>query len=334
MNRLALAVDVGGTKTFLRLVAQPEGPASREVVADARLENAGVATLDDVIARFLDGPAAAARGSPIGAACLGLAGPVVDGRCELTNLPWTVDAQALAARFDIGTVSMVNDFVVVAHGIDALGEGDIATIHAGREESGGPRVVVGAGTGLGVAFLPWDGTRHVVMPSEAGTIDFSPVNARQDGLLRYWRDRGVKLSHALLLSGRGIVRIAEFLLMSGHATGSPTFLEAFARDGAAAVTAFGLEGRDAAARAALDLFVDIYGQFTGNMALTSLATGGVYVAGGIAPKMAPLLTDGRFATAFLDRANFRPLLESMPVRLVMDERVGLLGAVEIAAAAL
>jgi glucokinase len=224
-------------------------------------------------------------------------------------------------------VCLVNDFAAAGLGIAHLRADDLLTLQAGVPVERGDRVVVGAGTGLGVAVLDWDDSGHEIHPSEAGHTDFAPVDPLQDQLLVHLRRQFPRVSCERVLSGAGLGYILAFLIESGGGTPSPA-LAAGMREGkaASAITELALAREDALAVRTLDLFVAAYGSFAGNMALVTLAHGGVYIAGGIAPKIAGKLADGDFMRAFTAKGRFRPLLESLPVHVVMNDQVGLYGA--------
>ena len=321
---LVLGADVGGTNTKLALARIGSGaPRLLEMRSYASREHA---TLEHVVETFLREAAQDAKG--VRAACFAVAGPVEHGRGKLTNLAWQPDEQVIAQHFGFPHTCVINDFAAAGIGIGQLAPTDLLTLQEGHAEEGGDRVVVGAGTGLGVALLEWSGTRYVVHASEAGHTDFAPNDALQDDLLAHVRREFPHVSYERILSGAGIARILAFLEASGAGATSPALKAAMARgDPARAITESALEGRDPVAMRALDVFVAAYGSFAGNMALTMLARGGVYIAGGIAPKIASKLADGTFRRAFAAKGRFRSLLESLPVHVVMNEHVGLYGAV-------
>jgi glucokinase len=325
-----LGADVGGTTTKIGL-ARVEG--SRPVLRHRSLyPSKDYGSLDDVIAAFLSEPAVVSFSASIAAACFAVAGPVENGRARLTNLPWRPAEDEVARRFRFPRVRLVNDFAAAGLGIEHLSGADLLTLQAGTPVEHGDRVVVGAGTGLGVALLDWDDTHYEVHPSEAGHTDFAPVDALQDGLLAHLRRRFPRVSYERVLSGKGLGYIFDFLVESGAGMPSAELGRA-AKDGDAArvISEFGLAGRDALAQQALDIFVSAYGSFAGNMALTMLAQGGVYIAGGIAPKIVGKLQDGTFIRSFTAKGRFYSFLESFPVHVVMNDHVGLYGALAEAA---
>lgn len=324
-RKILLAGDIGGTKTLLRLSEIADG--SRCVLLEKQFDSASYSDLNQMLAEFM-------RGLPpdsLHAACFGVAGPVAGNQASITNLPWLIEAAVIGAEFHIPHVRLINDFQAAAYGIDALDAGDLAVLQAGQAVTHGVRAVIGAGTGLGEGFMVWQGN-YEAMPSEGSHVDFAPVGALQTRLLDYLASRYGHVSYERLVSGPGLVNIYEFLRDSeGAASESPDLRLAMKQgDPAAAISRFALERRDSLASAALDLFVGIYGAEAGNLALKVLARGGVYIAGGIAPKILKKLQDGAFMRAFAAKGRFAELLSTLPVYVVLNPRVGLLGAERVA----
>lgn len=324
-RRYLLAADVGGTKTA---VALAEAGSPPRIIAQRVFASQGYPSLQSLVLEFLDDARAAAPEATPVAACFALAGPV-DGRFgTLTNLGWKVEADAMERQFRIERVKLVNDFAAAGRGIESLAPADIETLQAGQPVERGVRLVVGAGTGLGMCLITWQGSRYAVHASEAGHADFAPVNAVQDQLLLHLRREFGRVSYERVVSGPGLARIFSFLQASGSGTPSPELQKALQkRDGAAEVIAeFAAAREDPVAVRAVDIFVTAYGSFAGNMALAALARGGVFLAGGIAPKIASKLKDGVFMGAFGNKGRFSDLLATIPVHVVMNPQVGLLGA--------
>lgn len=330
---IVLAGDIGGTKCLLRLArVHAAGNGPHETLYEQRYTSAEFTRFEDLVRRFLH---EAHSREPIAAACLAVAGPVegADGhrRARLTNLPWVLDNELLAEEFEIARVDIVNDFAAIAYSLPLLREDELATLQAGRHVAGAPVLIAGAGTGLGVCALCPEG--ELVMATEGGHAGFAPTDAQQCRLLAFVSAREGRCTREHLLSGRGLVRILEFLEQDGGHPRSEALAQAMAEgDPAAAVSEFGLCGRDGLASQALGLFAHIYGSQLGDLALTFLARGGVYVAGGIAPKILPLLRGPEFLAAFLDKAPMRHVVEVMPVHVILNPATGLLGAVGRAAA--
>ena len=315
-----IAGDIGGTKTLLRMSA---GGASRAPLLQKSYPSADYAGLAEILDVFLREAAV----SNITAACFALAGPVSGRRVKLTNLPWEVDADALAARFAISHVSLINDFEAVGHGIAVLQPDDLLTMQFGEPHAQGVRVVVGAGTGLGVACLSWLNGSYAVHPSEGGHMDFAPVDGMQYALLQYLQQRHSHVSYERIVSGPGLVAIFEFLRDSGQGIPTSRLIEEMGKgDCAAAITRFAQQGNEPIAQMTIDLFVRIYGAFVGNLALLALPRGGIYIAGGIAAKIASIMQRGEFMRAFFDKGRYTGLLETLPLHIVTNPQVGLLGA--------
>jgi len=320
---MILAGDIGGTNTRLALV-EAAGERLR-LVAYERFRSREHGDFLAVLSRF--GPLQAGR---LDAAGFGVAGPVVDGRCEATNLPWIVDAGAIARQLDLPRVSLVNDLQAIAHAIPALPATDFGVLNAGVAAAGS-QAVIAAGTGLGEAGLYWDGRRHHPFASEGGHADFAPRTPLEMELLRYLLTRYKRVSYERVVSGPGLRNIYAFLKESGRGEEPGWLRERMAReDPAAVISGAALEERCPLCVQALDLFVSLYGAEAGNLALKVLAVGGVFVAGGIAPKIMPKLADGTFREAFVTKGRLSPLLEATPVRVVLNERAGLLGAARLA----
>jgi glucokinase len=323
---MMVAGDAGGTKTRLALF---DGGVLR---FEQRLDSAAFGAFDAVLARFL-AAARAALGADFGVerACIGVAGPVADERVQVTNLPWEIDARALEREFGIERVALVNDFVANAYGIDALDAADLLTLQVGEPTADAPRVLIGAGTGLGVAYVVLQGGEPRVVPSEGGHAGFAPADEEQAALWRVLHARLGRVEVEHVVSGAGLVRIYEHLREVARHPASAALERGLAEgDPAAAITRHALEHGDPLANAALDLFIACYGAVAGDHALGVVARGGVYLAGGIAPKIRSRLAAGGFLAAFNAKGAFSDLARSMPVHVVLDERLGLLGAARLA----
>jgi len=321
---MRLAGDVGGTKALLALF---DGPRERFARRYACSDFAAFAGL---LERFLaDAQAALGERPRIDGACLGVAGPVAGGRATLTNLPWQIDAAALG----LPGLRLMNDFEAAAHALDALGAADLATLQPGAPSEGAPRLLIGAGTGLGVAFLVGRGAALRVVPGEGGHAGFAPADDLQDALCRHLRARLGRVDIEHVVSGPGLARIYAFLRDTGRHAESAAAAAALARgDPAAAIADLALRADDPLAGAALDLFVACYGAAAGDYALAALARGGVFVAGGIAPKILPRLRAGGFVAAFNAKGAFAATALACPLHIVVNERLGLLGAAAVASA--
>jgi glucokinase len=316
-----LAGDVGGTHTRLGLFRPEAGSLTRLGERDfASREYAG---LEDLAADFV----AAHRQATIACAAFGVAGPVRNGRSEATNLPWVVDANILADRLEIPEVALLNDLEANAYGIAALGEADFVVVSPGNGHGIGNSGVISPGTGLGEAGLYWDGEQHRPFPSEGGHGDFAPRNDLEIELLRHLLNQFAHVSYERVLSGPGLVNLYRFFRDTGRAAEPPWLLEEMERNSPpVAISQAALEGKSELCRMALDMFISILGAEAGNLALKMMATGGIYIGGGIAPKIAQRLTGRNFVDAFLDKGRMRPVLEAVPVHVVMNDRTALLGA--------
>lgn len=315
-----LAGDIGGTKTLLQVF---QAGREREPVLCKSYPSADYPGLAEIIDVFLHEAAI----QEVASACFALAGPVLGRKAKLTNLPWEIDADALATRFRIKQVALINDFEAVGLGVAALKDGDLLSLQQGEPHERGIRIVVGAGTGLGVAWLSWDGHGYEVHPSEGGHTDFAPTNELQYALLAYLQQRHGHVSYERIVSGPGLLAIFEFLRDTRYATASVELITAMnSGDKAAAITHFASEQGETIALQTLKMFMQIYGAFVGNIALATLPRGGVYIAGGIAAKIVAQMQQGEFMQGFLDKGRFGALLATLPLFIVMNPQVGLLGA--------
>jgi glucokinase len=315
-----LAGDIGGTKTVLAVV---EISASRlSLLRSRRYPSADFPTFEDLLLTFLR-----SIGRRPSAAAFGVAGPVRGGSARPTKLPWVLHERKLSRLSGITHVRLLNDFVAAALGVPYLSRRKVLTIRAGEQESGGPIALIGAGTGLGQAGLVRCGRRWDPVASEGGHADFGPRNPTEDRLVAFVRKRFGRVSRDRLLSGEGLGHLYDFLRSERGARESRRVARALARgDRAAVISRFGLASRDRLCRKALRLFVSIYGSEAGNLALQYRATGGVYLAGGIAPKILPALQDPLFLESFSSKPPLEELLARTPVRVVLDPRLPLFGA--------
>ena len=315
-----LSGDIGGTKTLLQLSAADK---SRAPILQKSYPSNQYSGLAEIIDEFLH----QANITAIAAACFALAGPVLGRQVRLTNLPWSVDADAIAARFMIPRVSLINDFEAVGMAIGILQPVDILTLQPGKEQEHGVRLTVGAGTGLGVAWMTWQDGGYRVHPSEGGHMDFAPSNPVEYELLCYLQKRHGHVSYERIVSGPGLVAIFEFLRDSDRAAVSPQLLAAVGgADPAAAIAQSAQQGDEPVAHMALDLFLSAYGAFVGNVALAALPRGGIYVAGGIAAKIVAQMQQGSFLQAFRSKGRYAEFLASLPLHIVTNPQAGLLGA--------
>lgn len=317
---MILAGDVGGTHTRLAFFEQRDGRL--ESVAEHIYPSAGHASLDDIVAEFL-----ASRKYHADAAAIGVAGPVRDGICRATNLPWIVDARKLAQRTGLVRVALINDLEANGYGIATLAPEDFATLQAGAPDAKGNCAVVSPGTGLGEGSIFWDGKRNLPMASEGGHSSFAPSNSLQDELLQHLRAQFGHVSWERVLSGPGLFNLYKFLRDTGRGEEPKELAEKLkGQDPSPIISQAGLDGSSALCVKALELFVDLFGSECGNMGLKAMATGGVYLGGGIAPRILPKLKSPQFIAAFLEKGRLRPLLETMAIRVILNDRTALRGA--------
>ncbi len=323
---MILAGDVGGTKTILGLFHRRGGNLTP--VAVSRFATPEFPSLEAMIAAFV--PA----GIRLEGACLGLPGAAVEGAAELTNVGWTVSHAQLRRNLGLAHAVFLNDLEAMAHGIAALQPHQVLTLNLGRPTAAANAALIAAGTGLGEAVLYWNGRERVPAACEAGHADFAPRNGIEMGFLAWLLDRrGGPVSWDMVLSGRGLVDVYHYLRDSGQATQSPDMTRQMEEaDPAAVIAREGLAGRNPLCVASLELFANLYGAEAGNLALRSLALGGVWVGGGIAAKLAPTLRDGGFLRAFTNKHRLSALLRDVPVHLILEETTALLGAARVAAA--
>ena len=322
---IVLAGDIGGTKSDLALFETQAG--GLRMVRDATLPSRDFASLELAIEQFLSsGPRPG-----IDAVCLGVAGPVVDGRCQATNLPWVIDEKLLTYAIPSPRVKLLNDLEIAAHGVMRLPEEELRTLQIGMPRRGN-LVLIAAGTGLGEALIIRDGNRRIVIPSEGGHGDLAPRNELEDDLVRYLRKEFGRVSCERVLAGPGLFNCYRFLRDTGWAKESPAVAARMQKENPSAiVTELGLPRQDALCDKALDLFVSVYGAEAGNLALTAMAVGGVLISGGIAPRIIERMAGGGFVAAFRDKGRLAPLMETMAINVSLNPRAPLFGAAHVAA---
>ncbi len=319
---MILAGDVGGTKTDLAVFSPERG--LRAPLAQERFASDEYPSLEAIAGQFL-----AKAGLPVRHARIAVAGPVVDGRARLTNLPWVLDEAVLRTTLHLDSVRLLNDLEAIATAIPVLGPSDLHTLRAGTPVPGGTIAVIAPGTGLGEAFLTWDGSRYRAYASEGGHADFAPTSPLQIELLRSLQERFDHVSYERVCSGIGIPVVYEFLRGGGQPAESPTLRAQL--DAAEDVTplivnaAMDPQTPDPLSIAAIELCVSVLGSEAGNLALKVLATGGVYVGGGIPPRILPFLGHDEFLAAFQRKGRLGELLARVPVHVIV-ENVALIGA--------
>ena len=325
---MILAGDVGGTKVHLALYQFEEGRLKH--VADERFPAKDYGGLEAVVHTFFE-----KNNKPeVTSACFGVPGPVRNGRLKLTNLPWMLDSRELSRNLNIDHVFLINDLEANGYGIPELTKDQVFTLHPGDPSVVGNRALVSAGTGLGEALLMWNGKTHVPVASEGGHCDFAPRNELEVKLLLYLQKAlGGRVSYERVVSGLGLKNVYTFLRDDQGMTESPELKERMAaEDPNAVIGELGESGKDELCTRALDIFVSVYGAEAGNLALKVLATGGVFVGGGIAPKVLDKMRDGVFMHSFADKGRLSELLVHTPVHIILESRAALMGAAAYAEA--
>lgn len=336
---LLLAGDIGGTKTILRLVEFTSGE-SMQTLYEERYSSRDFPDLVPMVQQFLT----AAKTPTPQKACFAIAGPIVNNTAKLTNLTWFLDTKRLEQELEIPTISLINDFAAVGYGILGLQPADLYTLQPGKPQPNAPIAVIGAGTGLGQGFLIQQQDSYQVFASEGGHADFAPRSELEFQLLRYLLDKHdiQRISVERVVSGQGIVAIYQFLRdrLKSNDSEVGQIVKSWEQqighkektvDPAAAIATAALEKRDSLSEQTMQLFVEAYGAEAGNLALKLLPYNGLYVAGGIAAKNLALLQSGSFIRAFTGKGRMSPLLESIPVHIVLNSKVGLIGAAIAAA---
>jgi glucokinase len=323
---MILAGDVGGTKVHLALYDFTAGKLKH--TRDKQFPAREYSGLDEIVKEFLGA-------DKVSAACFGVPGPVRDGRLRLTNLPWTLDSREISLHLQIDHVFLINDLEANGYGVAELSPDQIFTLSEGDASQIGNRALIAAGTGLGEGMLAWNGRIHVPYPSEGGHTDFGPRNDTEIELLRFLqRKYNGRISYERVVSGMGLTNIYEFL-RDGLGMEEPKWLAekiTEAHDPNSVITEMALSVKSEICAKALDMMVSIYGAEAGNLALKVLSVGGLYVGGGIAPKILEKLKDGTFLKAFQDKGRLSQLLINMPVRVILESRAALMGAAAYAEA--
>jgi glucokinase len=323
---MILAGDVGGTKVHLALYDFTNGKLTYN--RDEKYPAKEFSGLEEIVKQFVGA-------EKITAACFGVPGPVRDGRLRLTNLPWTLDSRDLSASCNIQHVFLINDLEANGYGVAELSADQIYTLSEGDPSQIGNRALIAAGTGLGEGILAWNGRIHVPYPSEGGHVDYAPRNEDEIDLLRFLKQKyNGRISFERVVSGMGMRSIYEFL-RDVKGVEEPVWLAekiAAVDDANSVITEMGLAAKSELCEKTLDMFVSAYGQEAGNLALKVLSVGGLYVGGGIAPRILEKLKDGTFMKAFTDKGRLSQLLINMPVRIILESRAALMGAAAYAEA--
>ncbi|MDT8363212.1 MAG: glucokinase [Nitrosomonas sp.] len=322
MNPYLVCGDIGGTKTLLRASVTSNNTSAPYL--ERYYDSLSYDDFDTILDDFLQDLPAAPK-----VVCLAIAGPVIDQQVALTNLNWHIGAQHIKSRFSIPAIRIMNDFEAVAYSIEALSTDNLVTLQAGSRQSATASVVLGAGTGMGVAWLVTCANRTTVLATEAGHIDFAPANTFQIALLDYLGLRYGHVSIERILSGQGLVDLFNFLQQYSPESGQ-TGNKQLVANNAAMVTRLAFEQQHPAALQTLEHFSEIYGAYAGNLALAGLCHSGVYIAGGIAPRILQILQQPGFIRAFQNKGRFSALMQTIPVHVIVNDKAGLLGAELIA----
>jgi glucokinase len=321
---MILAGDIGGTHARLAFFDVVDGRFN--LVSASIFPSREYAGLDEIVAKFV-----ATANLHADTACFGIAGPVRNGRVEASNLPWIIESKRLADELKISQAVLINDLEANAWGIPALDAKDVVALNQVKGLPLGNQAVIAAGTGLGQAGMYWDGHKHHVFACEGGHTDFAPRNQLEVELFNYLSARFGHVSYERIISGPGLVNVFNFLRDTGRGTPAQWLVDQMKQsDPAAAISRAANDGKCALCEQAVDLFTSIYGAEAGNLALKIMATGGVYLGGGIAPKMLAKLSGPLFMQAFIGKGRMQALLESMPVRVITNDRIALLGAARCA----
>jgi len=323
---MILAGDIGGTNARLAFFDVTNGRF--RLVSASVFPSREYAGLDQIVSRFVDSSSLHPD-----AACFGVAGPVRNGRVETSNLPWVIESKRLADELNLEKAVLINDLEANAWGIAALDPKDVVSLNQVRGNPMGNQAVISAGTGLGEAGMYWDGSQHHIFATEGGHADFAPRNELEVELFRYLSGHYGHVSCERIVSGPGLVNVFHFLRDTGRGTEPQWLMDEMAHgDAAAAISRAALNGKCPLCEQALDLFVSVFAAEAGNLALKLMATGGVYLGGGIAPKMLPKLSGPLFMNAFVGKGRMQTLLEAMPVKVITNDKTALMGAARCAAA--
>lgn len=323
---MILAGDIGGTNARLAYF-QPQNGHLR-LLSERVFPSREHSELGEIVEQFLE-----ESGTRPEVACFGIAGPVRNGRVETSNLPWVVEQSRLAKQIRLPATLLINDLEASAWGIGALEKTDLVPLNQVSGPAVGNQAVIAPGTGLGEAGMFWDGARHRVFACEGGHTDFGPQDDLQIELLRFLQTRFGHVSYERIVSGPGLVNVYEFLRDSGREKETPEVAEQMEKgDPAATISRAALDATCPLAQKALEVWISVFGAEASNLALKTMATGGLFLAGGISPKILPKLKGRMFMDAFLNKGRLRPLVESILVQVVTNEKAGLLGAARCAAA--
>ncbi len=311
---MILAGDIGGTNTRLALFHE-----GKQVGEERKFPSQNYKSLEEIIKEFLGS-------KKVDKACFGVAGPVQNGKCKATNLPWIIDSASISQTQNIHSVYLLNDLEANAYGIKVLKKEDLYLLHRGVEQKGN-QALISAGTGLGEAGLFWDGEKHLPFACEGGHADFAPRDELEVELFFYLKKKFGHVSYERALSGPGLHSLFEFLVETGKETClAEVKAEMEKKDPSKVISEWGMKNKDRACVRALDWFISLYGAEAGNIALKFLSLGGLYVGGGIAPHLVEKMKKGTFHASFVNKGRFKPLLDSIPIWIILNDNAALLGA--------
>ena len=326
-----LSGDIGGTSTRIQLVEFNQDNNILTVLQNKRYSNSNYVSFLQIIDTFFSDTKVEKK--QIKSACFAVAGPIIAGVVKFTNLPWFIRLDEIKAKLDNNRVALINDFEGIGYGLETLEDRDLCTLQVGKPKKNGIKAYLGAGTGLGVGFMTMgcDGN-YVVCPTEGGHVDFAPIDDLQIELLRYLRRKAHRVSYERVLSGLGLVNIYHFVrdnkIFGEEENPELRFLIETDKtvDIAATVAKFAIQHKDILSIRALDIFISVYGAATGNLALTALPYGGLFIVGGIAPKLLPQIQKGKFMETYADKGRMSNLIQDIPLHVVTNTDVGLQGA--------
>lgn len=313
---MILAGDIGGTNTRLAIYD------GMTMLVEQKFSSKQYKSLEDIVIEFLK-----TQNKKISKACFGVAGPVRNGKCQATNLPWVIDVATLSSACQISAVSLLNDLETKAYGIRSLKREELFLLHKGNQEQTGNQALIAAGTGLGEAGLYWNGKEHCPFACEGGHTDFAPRDAQEIDLLIYLQKKFKHVSYERVVSGPGIYVLYQFLIETGRERVSARVDAALKKkDPPLVISQYAVKHEDAACERAVDLFLSLYGAESGNLALKFLSLGGFYIGGGIAPHLIHQMKTGAFLSSFMNKGRFKSLLESIPIYVILNDDASLLGA--------
>ncbi len=318
---MLLVGDIGGTNTRLALFEEGKEPKK---LSDGRFKSKNYPGLLPIVQEFLS-----QQKKTISRACFGIAGPVKDDVCKATNLPWVVDIRELKRDLKLEAAFLMNDLEAQGWGIHALKRDQLYTLYQGNSGQKGNAAIIAAGTGLGEVGLLWHENEFLPFATEGGHVDFAPRNALEMEFLAYMKQSRPRISYERVLTGKGLHNLYQFLVDTGREKVLEEVREQMqTEDPAAVITAWGTTHRDPACVRTIEWFVSLYGAQAGNVALQFLTLGGLYVGGGIAPRMLDKFKEGGFLQAFLDKGRMKDLLETMPIRMILTDEAALYGAAQ------